>query len=151
MVEPSSSRPDRLSDAFPQPNEKGDFTAEDVAEVRARVLAFMEDLGSKDLKRIGEWFDDESKLWVPPAAPVCGKSRILALFRMVFNRYTDLNWEVKNVYCVDGNSAIFSTTSWGMLKPDTQYQNDILTLVHFSDARKIISLSDYMKDTKIFC
>ena len=115
---------------------------------RQRVKAFMRDLQSKHLERLGRWFTEFSRVWIPPSKPVVGRKRILALFRAIFRMYSDLNWEVEKVYCINGSTAIFVSKSWGVLRPEKTYQNAILTLIQFNCTGKIDYLSDYVKDAR---
>lgn len=135
---------------LPQSTGNCELSIEDEAKNRQRVLAFVRDLQSKHLERLGRWFSESSRIWVPPLNPVVGKKRILALFRAIFRRYTELNWEVQRIYSINGGTVIFASKSWGILRADETYRNSILTLIQFGRTGKIEYLSDYVKDTKAF-
>lgn len=111
----------------------------------------MEDMQSNDACRIAEWFAEESSLWIPPAQPVEGKGRIKALFRAMFSRYEFLKWEILDILPVSGNRCIHICNSHGKIKGCNEYHNRVVTDILFNEDGKITSLSDYFKDTAIFC
>lgn len=119
--------------------------------MKERILAFMEDMHSNDACRIAEWFADESILWIPPAAQVAGKGRIKALFRAMFNRYEFLKWNIVDILPVTATRCIHICESHGKLKGCAEYRNRVITDIVFNEDGKIVSLSDYFKDTAIFC
>ena len=124
-----------------------------LAAVQDRVHDFMRDLRLKDCRRLRHWFSEESWVWLPPADPVVGVGRILALFRGIFRRYADLEWEVSRFYPVSSSTIIYETVSWGSLKGndgDTPYRNSIITVLEFDLQGKIKRLSDYFKDPAAF-
>lgn len=110
----------------------------------------MQDLESRDLKRLAAWFSDRSDLWVPPAAPVTGGRRILALFRAIFRMYGDLHWQVKDVHGIGEGRFVYFSDSWGTIGAGTRYRNQVATVVRFDEEGRIATLSDYFKDTAIF-
>lgn len=140
---------DKTQDLPPSP-ENYEASIENKVENRRRVLAFVRDLQAKHLERLGRWFTESSRIWVPPSSPVVGRKRILALFRAIFRRYTELNWEVERIYSIDGSTAVFASKSWGVIGAEKMYRNAILTLIQFGRTGKIEYLSDYVKDTKAF-
>jgi limonene-1,2-epoxide hydrolase len=119
--------------------------------MKEKILAFMEDMQSNDASRIANWFGEDSVLWIPPATPVTGYSRIKALFRAMFNRYEFLKWEIVDILPVSDNRCIHICESSGKLKGCDPYQNRVITDIIFNEEGKIASLSDYFKDTAVFC
>lgn len=113
-------------------------------------MAFMEDMHSNDACLVADWFTEESELWIPPAHPVRGHSRIKALFRAMFNRYEFLQWKVLDIMPVSANRCIHICESHGKLKGQDEYRNRVITDIVFDDNGKILSLSDYFKDTSVF-
>lgn len=111
----------------------------------------MEDMQSNDAARIANWFGEDSVLWIPPAAPVIGYSRIKALFRAMFSRYEFLKWDIVDILPVGENRCIHICESNGKLKGCNEYRNRVITDIIFNEAGKIESLSDYFKDTSVFC
>jgi limonene-1,2-epoxide hydrolase len=112
--------------------------------------AFMDDLESRELKRLERWFSDTTELWVPPAAPVTGGRRILAMFRAIFRMYADLHWKVTEVHAIGERRFFYLTDSWGTIGEATPYRNHVATVIVFDEEGRIASLSDYFKDTAIF-
>lgn len=110
----------------------------------------MDDLETRDLERLRSWFTDESRLWIPPAGPVTGIRRILALFRATFRMYGEIHWRVTEVHPLGGSRYVYLTESWGTTDEGRPYRNDIATIVDFDEEGRIASLSDYFKDTAIF-
>jgi limonene-1,2-epoxide hydrolase len=119
--------------------------------MKERILAFMEAMQSNDPVRISGWFSDDAKLWIPPAQPVEGISKVRALFRAMFTRYEFLNWNIIDILPVDDNRCIHICESHGKLKGCDEYRNKVVTDITFDREGKISSLSDYFKDTAIFC
>jgi limonene-1,2-epoxide hydrolase len=121
--------------------------------VQDRARDFMRDLQARDWGKLRHWFTAQSQVWVPPAQRVVGVGRILALFRSIFRRYAELEWEVTRFYPVSSSTIIYETLSWGSLKGhdgNTPYRNSIITVLEFDLEGKIKSLSDYFKDTAVF-
>ena len=119
--------------------------------MKEKILAFMEDMQSNDASRIANWFGEDSVLWIPPAAPVTGYLRIKALFRAMFSRYEFLKWDIVDILPVSENRCIHICESSGKLKGCDAYQNRVITDIVFNEEGKIASLSDYFKDTAVFC
>ena len=118
--------------------------------MKERILAFMADMKSHDVNRISTWFCEDSMLWIPPAQPVSGLSRIRALFRAMLNRYDFLEWTIIDILPVAENRCIHICNSRGKLKGCEEYCNRVITDIVFNEEGKIISLSDYFKDTSVF-
>jgi limonene-1,2-epoxide hydrolase len=119
--------------------------------MKERILAFMEAMQSNDAARISDWFSDDAKLWIPPAQPVEGISRVRALFRAMFTRYEFIEWTIIDILPVSDNRCIHICQSRGKIKGSEEYYNRVITDITFNDEGKISSLSDYFKDTAIFC
>ncbi|KQR92675.1 hypothetical protein ASG01_12335 [Chryseobacterium sp. Leaf180] len=110
----------------------------------------MQDLNTLDINLIGEWFVDDSEIWIPPSKEIFGKRKILILFRAIFKRYSTLEWSVQNIFTLDENKFMYQTKSSGIMSDGRDYQNEICTIIHFSTSGKITFLSDYFKNTEIF-
>lgn len=111
---------------------------------------FIKDLQTKQLNTLEKWFNNDSEIWLPPAKPAKGKKAIMILFRIIFKKYADLNWQIKTVYDVGSNIFVFKTYSWGQFATGRPYQNHILTEVEFDSNNQIKQLTDYFSDTAIF-
>ena len=119
--------------------------------MKERILAFMDAMQSNDAARIAGWFSDDAKLWIPPAQPVEGIARVSALFRAMFIRYEFLEWKILDILPVSDNRCVHICESRGKLKGCDEYTNRVITDITFNSEGKISSLSDYFKDTAIFC
>ncbi|MBV9986714.1 MAG: nuclear transport factor 2 family protein [Chitinophagaceae bacterium] len=122
-----------------------------ISAMKERILAFMEDMHSNDACRVAAWFSEDSVLWIPPAKPVHGQLRIRALFRAMFSRYDFLQWTILDILPISDNRCIHICDSHGKLKGCTEYRNRVITDIVFNESGKIESLSDYFKDTTVFC
>ena len=110
----------------------------------------MEDMESNNAERVANWFTDESTLWIPPALPIKGLSRIKALFRALFRRYEYVHWHIIDILPVNENRCIHICDSHGKMHGCDNYTNRVITDIVFDEEGKIISLSDYFKDTAVF-
>ena len=110
----------------------------------------MSDLQQKNIQLLDKWFNDESTVWIPPANPLKGKRKILVMFRAIFSKYADLNWQVKAIHEIENNHCIYLSDSWGERKDGSPYKNHVVTDVVFNQQGEIIDLSDYFKDTVAF-
>jgi len=115
-----------------------------------RILAFMHDMETNNAELVAPWFTEESIVWIPPLKPVTGERRIRALFRAMFSRYEYIRWEVLEILEVSENRCIHICTSIGKIRGQEEYKNQVITDIIFNDEGKIISLSDYFKDTAVF-
>ncbi len=118
--------------------------------MKERILAFMDDMHTLDAARVSDWFTDDASLWIPPAAPVTGKSRISALFRCMFKRYEELSWTILDIMPVGNDRCIHVCQSHGKIKGQEAYSNYVMTDIRFTQDGKIIGLSDFFKDTSVF-
>ena len=118
--------------------------------MKHQCLSFMSDLQQKNLSDLEKWFTDESIVWIPPLDPLKGKRKIIILFRAIFSKYNQLNWQVQQVHQIEDRRCIFHTESWGELKNGRAYKNSIVTDISFNDKGEIIDLSDYFKNTSDF-
>lgn len=110
----------------------------------------MKDMHSGDAALVATWFTEESELWIPPATPVKGLSRIRALFRAIFGKYDFLTWNIVDILPVSAVRCVYISESHGKMKGRNEYRNRIITDISFNAEGKITNLSDYFKDTSIF-
>jgi limonene-1,2-epoxide hydrolase len=118
--------------------------------MNCKISHFMQDLNSLNIETLEKWFTDDTVIWIPPAKEISGKSRILALFRAIFRRYEKIEWSVSEIFHLGNNKYFYQTNSLGKLSGQDTYTNEICTIIQFSECGKILYLSDYFKDTKVF-
>ena len=118
--------------------------------MNCKVTSFMEDLNSLDISNLQKWFNEESKIWIPPAKEITGASRILALFRAIFRRYEKIEWTASEIFNLGNNRFFYETISVGNMKGGVAYTNNICTVISFTESGKIKYLSDYFKNTACF-
>lgn len=115
-----------------------------------KVTSFMQDLNSLNVENLQKWFNEESKIWIPPAKEIHGGSRILAMFRAIFRKYENITWNESEIFDLGKGRFFYETVSLGTLKGKGSYTNNICTVISFTEAGMIKSLSDYFKDTSSF-
>lgn len=118
--------------------------------MNCKISHFMKDLNSLKTEHLEKWFTDESIIWIPPSKEISGKNRILALFRAIFRRYENIEWRVSEIFPLGNGKYFYQTNSLGNMSGKGIYENEICTIIQFSDCGKILYLSDYFKDTKVF-
>lgn len=118
--------------------------------MECKVTSFMQDLNSLKIENLQKWFNEESRIWIPPAKEIEGGGRILALFRAIFRKYENIEWKASEIFDLGNNKFFYETVSLGNLKGKGEYTNHICTVVSFSENGKIKFLSDYFKDTCMF-
>lgn len=115
-----------------------------------KVTSFMVDLNSLNIENLRKWFNEESKIWIPPAKEIEGDGRIMALFRAIFRKYENIKWQESEIHDLGKNRFFYETVSVGNMKGKGEYTNHICTVISFTECGKIKFLSDYFKDTACF-
>ncbi len=115
-----------------------------------KVTSFMQDLNTLDVENLRKWFDENSKIWIPPMKEVEGGKRILALFRTIFRKYNHIEWKESEIFNLGNSRFFYETISKGNMKENGDYNNQICTVVEFGENGTIKHLSDYFKDTSCF-
>ena len=110
----------------------------------------MKDLNSLEIDNLKKWFDEESKIWIPPMKEIQGGNRILAFFRSMFRKYSHIEWEAAEVFSIGDERFFYETISHGTIKNKGVYNNNICTIIQFAENGTIKYLSDYFKDTNTF-
>ena len=104
----------------------------------------------RDHRTLETSFAESAEVWIPPRPCIRGRRRILAMFRAIYALYAELHWRVTAVHALDERRGVYLTDSWGTVDGETPYHNHVLTLVEFDHDGRIVSLSDYFKDTGVF-
>jgi hypothetical protein len=118
--------------------------------MKERIEAFMRDMHTLEAATMANWFAEDGELWIPPAASIKGQSRIKALFRAMFSRYDFLEWTIVDILPVSDTRCIHICDSHCKIKGRDAYRNRVMTDIRFNREGKILSLSDYFKDTAVF-
>ena len=104
----------------------------------------------RDHRTLETSFAESAEVWIPPRPVIRGRRRILAMFRAIYARYSELHWRVTAVHALDERRGVYLTDSWGTVDGEMPYHNHVMTLVEFDEDGRIVSLSDYFKDTGVF-
>ena len=112
-----------------------------------KVTSFMQDLNSLDIEKLRKWFDEDSKVWIPPMKEIQGGKRILAFFRSMFRKYSHIEWQASEIFNIGERRFFYETISQGTMKENGAYHNYICTIIEFGENGTIKYLSDYFKDT----
>ena len=115
-----------------------------------KVTSFMQDLNSLNVENLKKWFNEESKIWIPPFKEIQGENKILALFRAIFRKYETIEWKESEIFNLGKGRYFYETVSKGNMKGKGFYSNNICTVIAFTECGKIKLLSDYFKDTACF-
>ncbi|MEO7424610.1 MAG: nuclear transport factor 2 family protein [Fibrobacteria bacterium] len=118
--------------------------------VKESARRFIVDLNSRDLEKLMLWFQEDAQLWIPPAPLVSGSKRIELLLKLIFRRYSDIQWEILELYQASDNVILVEMRSTGTFTSGKLYENNLISLIKYSGSRKIFFISDYFKNTAIF-
>lgn len=96
------------------------------------------------------WFLEDTQLWIPPAPLVQGPKRISLLLKLIFRRYTDIQWEIMELYQASESVILVEMKSVGTFTSGKAYENNLISLIKYNDAGKIFYISDFFKNTAVF-
>ncbi|MDB5106307.1 MAG: nuclear transport factor 2 family protein [Fibrobacteres bacterium] len=96
------------------------------------------------------WFLEDTQLWIPPAPLVQGSKRITLLLKLIFRRYTDIQWEIVELYQASENIILVEMRSTGTFTSGKKYENNLISLIKYDSAGKIFYISDFFKNTAVF-
>ena len=96
-----------------------------------KVTSFMHDLNSLKVENLTKWFNDESKIWIPPMKEIQGEGRILALFRAIFKRYENIEWKASEIFDLGNNKFFYETISLSLLRSFVSHCGASTTNVDF--------------------
>lgn len=123
------------------------FPTEPVSQLARQ---FIQDLNSRNLERLMSWFLEDTQLWIPPAPLVQGSKRITLLLKLIFRRYTDIQWEIVELYQASENIILVEMRSTGTFTSGKKYENNLISLIKYDSAGKIFYISDFFKNTAVF-
>jgi ketosteroid isomerase-like protein len=102
-------------------------------------------MNSRDLSRLEECLAEDAFFNFPGADLITGKKRILTFLKVLFRMYPRLTFTVEETI-IEGDKVCALWSNEGENREGKPYQNRGITIMHISNG-KIISLSDYFKDT----
>jgi ketosteroid isomerase-like protein len=111
---------------------------------------FIFDLNTRDLAKLMSWFQEDAQLWIPPAPIVQSATRIKLLLKLIFRRYSDIQWEITELYQASDNIILVEMRSFGTFTSGKPYENNLISLIKYNEAGKIFYISDYFKNTAVF-
>ncbi len=112
------------------------------------AAGFFELINNRELDRMRELVQDNTRLLFPKTQPLVGGDRILKFFQVLFRQYPELVFEVQGIIAQGDNVAVHWTNR-GITRKKEHYQNEGVTLFEF-EREKIILISDFFKDTGKF-
>ncbi|MDB5051918.1 MAG: nuclear transport factor 2 family protein [Fibrobacteres bacterium] len=118
--------------------------------VRELARRFILDLNSRDLEKLMGWFLEETQLWIPPAPLVQGSKRISLLLKLIFRRYSDIQWEITELYQASDSIILVEMRSFGTFTSGKLYENNLISLIKYNASGKIFYISDFFKNTAVF-
>lgn len=121
-----------------------------VEPVSVLARQFIDDLNTRNLERLMDWFFEETQLWIPPAPLVQGSKRISLLLRLIFRRYSDIQWEIVELYQASEFIVLIEMRSHGTFTSGKKYENNLISLIKYNSSGKIFYISDFFKNTAVF-
>lgn len=123
---------------------------EPVDSIQALARQFIRDLNTRNLESLMNWFLEDAQLWIPPAPIVGGSKRIQLLLKLIFRRYSDIQWEILELYQASDQVILVEMRSVGTFTSGKIYENNLISLIKYNEAGKIFYISDFFKNTAIF-
>jgi len=109
------------------------------------ALTIFSSLNKRDLSDLSQHLSQDAIFDFPGAGCIKGHKHILTFFKVLFRKYSRLTFAVEHVIS-EGKLVCATWSNEGEDKSGNPYNNRGITLVEVSDG-KIISISDYFKDT----
>jgi ketosteroid isomerase-like protein len=109
---------------------------------------FFAAMSRQDLDALGTRLHPAARFEFPKTQPLEGRETILRFFRILFRRYPELVFTVRQTV-VEGRLAAIHWTNAGHARDGVPYANEGVTLLE-TDGDFITWLSDFFKDTGKF-
>jgi len=109
------------------------------------ALTIFSSLNNRELSELSQHLSENAVFDFPGAGCIEGHKHILTFFKVLFRKYSRLNFTVEHVIS-EGKLVCATWSNEGEDKNGNPYNNRGITLVEVSDG-KIVSISDYFKDT----
>ncbi|MDQ3002054.1 MAG: nuclear transport factor 2 family protein [Fibrobacterota bacterium] len=116
----------------------------------ALAQRFIEDLNSRNPEKLLHWFVEDAQLWIPPAPLVQGPKRIGLLLKLIFRRYSDIQWDIVELYQASEMIILVEMKSFGTFTSGKKYENNLISLIKYNPSGKIFYISDFFKNTAVF-
>jgi ketosteroid isomerase-like protein len=109
------------------------------------ALTIFSSLNNRDLSDLSQHLAQDAIFDFPGAGCIEGHKHILTFFKVLFRKYSRLTFTVEHVIS-EGKRVCAIWSNEGEDKSGNPYNNRGITFVEVSDG-KIVSISDYFKDT----
>lgn len=102
-------------------------------------------MNTRNLSELEDHLSEEIVFDFPGSGTIQGKKKVLTFLKVLFRQYPKLDFKVENLIR-EAEQVCVLWSNRGMRKDGKLYQNRGVTIIKVSNG-KIISLSDYFKDT----
>jgi ketosteroid isomerase-like protein len=109
------------------------------------VIEFFQLLNKKELENLNAFLSPAVIFYFPGTKPLSGPQKVIQLFKIIFRKYPDLLFRIKDVI-IEENKVAVSWTNSGTDKNNIPYQNEGVTLFRIEHGY-VTYISDYFKDT----
>ena len=113
--------------------------------IKDLTQAIFDAFNNRDLSDLEQYLADDATFDFPGTELLQGPQRILLFFKILFRKYPRLKFNVEDII-VEENRACALWTNEGEDNQGNPYHNRGVTFVRVKEG-KIISISDYFKDT----
>jgi ketosteroid isomerase-like protein len=101
------------------------------------------------MERMDELLAEEAELNFPKTSPLMGKTRVIRFFNILFRRYPELFFRVRDTI-IEGQKAAVHWKNSGVSRKGEIYENEGITLFKEGSQGRISIISDFFKDTEKF-
>lgn len=117
----------------------------DIKILKEKSIRLFDAINRRDFEIFEDIVSEDVKFDFPGVDLMEGKKRVIMFFKILFRKYTKLEFSVETVIASDNKSCI-KWKNCGILVNGDTYSNNGLTWINF-DEGKITFMSDYFKDT----
>ncbi len=111
----------------------------------ALVKKFFELLNNKDFDNLEKYLSPDVVFHFPGTKPLHGPKKVVQLLKIIYRRYTNLTFEIKEVI-IQGERIAAVWQNAGTDTTGNQYKNEGVTIFQVEDD-KVTYMNDYFKDT----
>jgi ketosteroid isomerase-like protein len=109
------------------------------------VKEFFRLLNKKELANLNAFLSPAVIFYFPGTKPLSGPQKVIQLFKVIFRKYPDLLFRIKDIITEENKVAV-TWTNFGTDKNGSPYQNEGITLFRIEHGY-VTYISDYFKDT----